>query len=102
MSDSYIYISIILMAVVTYLIRVVPLLVLRKPIKSRFFRSFLYYAPYVTLSVLTFPAILYSTGSFVSALAGSVVALVSAFLRLGLPITAAAGCMTALILQLVL
>lgn len=102
MNDSYIYISIILMAVVTYLIRVVPLLVLRKPIKSRFFRSFLYYAPYVTLSVLTFPAILYSTGSFVSALAGSVVALVSAFLRLGLPITASAGCVTALILQLVL
>ena len=98
MNDSYIYISIILMAVVTYLIRVVPLLALRKPIKS----SFLYYAPYVTLSVLTFPAILYSTGSFVSALAGSVVALVSAFLRLGLPITAAAGCVTALILQLVL
>ena len=102
MNDSYIYISIILMAVVTYLIRVVPLLVLRKPIKSRFFRSFLYYAPYVTLSVLTFPAILYSTGSFVSALAGSVVALVSAFLRLGLPITAAVGCVTALILQLLL
>ena len=102
MNDSYIYISIILMAVVTYLIRVVPLLVLRKPIKSRFFRSFLYYAPYVTLSVLTFPAILYSTGSFVSALAGSVVALVSAFLRLGLPITAATGCVTALILQLLL
>ena len=102
MNDSYIYISIILMAVVTYLIRVVPLLVLRKPIKSRFFRSFLYYAPYVTLSVLTFPAILYSTGSFVSALAGSVVALISAFLHLGLPITAAAGCVTALILQLVL
>ena len=102
MNDSYIYISIILMAVVIYLIRVVPLLVLRKPIKSRFFRSFLYYAPYVTLSVLTFPAILYSTGSFVSALAGSVVALVSAFQRLGLPITAAAGCVTALILQLVL
>ena len=102
MNDSYIYISIILMAVVTYLIRVIPLLVLRKPIKSRFFRSFLYYAPYVTLSVLTFPAILYSTGSFVSALAGSVGALVSAFLRLGLPSTAAAGCVTALILQLVL
>ena len=45
MNDSYIYISILLMAVVTYLIRVVPLLVLRKPIKNRFFRSFLYYAP---------------------------------------------------------
>ena len=71
MNDSYIYISIILMAVVTYLIRVVPLLVLRKPIKSRFFRSFLYYAPYVTLSVLTFPAILYSTAPFVSAVSPS-------------------------------
>ena len=63
MNDKYIYISILLMAVVTYLIRVIPLLVLRKPIKNKFFRSFLYYAPYVTLAVLTFPSILYSTGS---------------------------------------
>lgn len=96
-----IYLSILLMAVTTYLIRVIPLLVLRKPIRNRFFRSFLYYAPYVTLSVLTFPAILYSTGSFTSALAGSTVALICAFLRLGLPITAGAGCLVSLIVQLI-
>lgn len=73
MSDTYIYISIILIAVVTYLIRVIPLLVLKKPIKNRFFRSFLYYAPYVTLAVLTFPSILSSTGSFISSLVGFIV-----------------------------
>ena len=100
MNNNYIYISILLMAIVTYLIRVVPLLVLRKPIKNRFFRSFLYYAPYVTLSVLTFPSILYSTGSFYSALAGSIVALIASFFRLGLPVTAAAGCIAAFIFQL--
>ena len=82
MSDNYIYISILLMATVTYLIRVVPLLVLRKPIKNKFFRSFLYYAPYVTLAVLTFPSILYSTGSFASALAGTVVAVIASFFNI--------------------
>ncbi len=102
MSDNYIYISILLMATVTYLIRVVPLLLLRKPIKNKFFRSFLYYAPYVTLAVLTFPSILYSTGSFASALAGTVVAVIASFFKLGLPITAAAGCVTALLFQLFL
>ena len=102
MSDNYIYISILLMATVTYLIRVVPLLVLRKPITNKFLRSFLYYAPYVTLAVLTFPSILYSTGSFASALAGTVVAVIASFFKLGLPITAAAGCVTALLFQLFL
>ena len=101
MSDSYIYISIFLMAVTTYLIRVIPLLVLRKPVKNRFFRSFLYYAPYVTLSVLTFPSILYSTDSFMSAAIGSAVALASAFFGLGLPITAASSCVITLIIQLI-
>ena len=102
MSDNYIYISILLMATVPYLIREVPLLVLRKPIKNKVFRSFLYYAPYVTLAVLTFPSILYSTGSFASALAGTVVAVIASFFKLGLPITAAAGCVTALLFQLFL
>lgn len=102
MSNQYIYISILLMAVVTYLIRVIPLLVFRKSIKNKFFRSFLYYAPYVTLAVLTFPSILYSTGSFASALAGSIVALVASFFRLGLPVTAAAGCIAAFVFQLFL
>ncbi len=55
------YMYILVMAVTTYLIRVIPLTLLRKEIKNRTFRSFLTYVPYVTLSVMTFPAILEST-----------------------------------------
>ena len=53
-----IYLALTVMALTAYVIRVSPLLFLRKPIKNRWFRSFLYYVPYVTLSVMTFPAIL--------------------------------------------
>lgn len=99
MSNLYIYLSIFAIAIVTYLIRVLPLLLLRKPIKSRFFNSFLYYAPYVTLATLTFPSILSSTGSFYSSLVGFIVALVLSFLKLGLPISAAGSCISALIVD---
>ena len=56
MNNNYIYI--LVMAVTTYLIRVLPLTLIRKPIKNQFLQSFLYYVPYVTLTVMTFPAIL--------------------------------------------
>ena len=56
-----IYLYIAVMALVSYAIRVLPLTLIRKQIKSRFIRSFLYYVPYVTLSVMTFPAILNAT-----------------------------------------
>ena len=59
--NTYLYIAI--MALTTYAIRVLPLTLIRKPIKSRFLRSFLYYVPYVTLAVMTFPAITTATGS---------------------------------------
>ena len=55
------------MAGVSYLIRVLPLTLIRKPIKNQFIQSFLYYVPYVTLAVMTFPAILSATNSTVSA-----------------------------------
>ena len=64
-----VYIYILVMGIVTYLIRVLPLTLIRKEIKNRFIRSFLYYVPYVTLAVMTFPAILDATGSTASALA---------------------------------
>ena len=57
----YNYISILVAFIVSYLIRVLPLTLIRKPIKSKFIQSFLYYVPYVTLSVMTFPAILQAT-----------------------------------------
>lgn len=79
---------IIVMAAVTYLIRVLPFAFFRRKIRSRFLRSFLYYIPYAVLSAMTMPAIFYSTGSFLTALAGTAAALFLAFF--GLPLIAVA------------
>lgn len=82
---------IIVMALVTYLIRMVPFVFFRKKIKSRFFRSFLYYIPYAVLSAMTIPAIFYSTGSVVTAVAGTVAAVVLAYFGLPLIVVALAA-----------
>lgn len=74
-----IYTYIITMAVTTYLIRVIPLTVFRKPIKSRFLKSFLHYVPYACLTAMTFPAILTSTATIISGAAALVVAVVLAY-----------------------
>ena len=66
------YLHILVMAVTTYLIRVLPLTIFRKPIKSRFVRSFLHYVPYACLAAMTFPAILYDT-AYVASGAGALV-----------------------------
>lgn len=68
--SSNIYIYIAVMALVTYLIRMLPLALVRRQIKSPFVKSFLYYVPYATLAAMTFPAILYATDSVISALLG--------------------------------
>ncbi len=74
-----IIIYILVMAVVTYLIRMLPLVLIRKEIKSNFIKSFLYYVPFVTLATMIFPAVLYSTGSVTSATIGFIVALVLSY-----------------------
>lgn len=74
-----IYLSILVMFLTIYSVRALPLTLLRKEIKSPFIRSFLYYVPYVSLSVMTFPAILSSTAGFWSGLAGFVAAVVIAW-----------------------
>ena len=66
------------MALVTYLIRMLPLTLIRKKIENRFIRSFLYYVPYATLAAMTFPAILTATGSVISAALGFIAALILA------------------------
>ena len=73
-----IYMYILAMALTTYLIRVLPLTLFRRPIRSRFLRSFLYYVPYACLTAMTFPAILSSTGSLVSGAAALAVAVMLA------------------------
>lgn len=69
------------MALVTYLIRALPLIFIKKQINSRFIRSFLYYVPYSVLTVMTFPAVFYSTGHVLSAAVGVAVALVLAYFK---------------------
>ena len=74
-----IYIYILAMAVTTYLIRMLPLTAFRKPIKSRFLKSFLHYVPYACLTAMTFPAILYDTTYIFSGIAALLVAVILAF-----------------------
>ena len=74
-----IYVYIFTMALTTYLIRMLPLTIFRKPIKSRFLRSFLHYVPYACLTAMTFPAILSSTATIVSGAAALVIAVVLAY-----------------------
>ena len=73
------YICILTMAVTTYLIRMLPLTVFRKPIKSTFIKSFLHYVPYACLTAMTFPAIVYDTTYILSGIAALAVAIVLAY-----------------------
>ena len=86
-----IVIYILVMAGVTYLIRMIPFTFFTKEIKSRFFKSFLYYIPYAVLSAMTFPSIFYSTGDAITATVGTIVALVLAFFNLPLIVVALAA-----------
>lgn len=97
-----IYIYIIVMALVTYAIRVLPLTLIRKEIKSTFIRSFLYYVPYVTLSVMTFPAILSATKSTLSALFGFIVAIAIAIKGGSLIKVSAMGCIAVFVIELII
>ncbi len=74
-----IYLYIATMALTTYLIRMLPLTIFRKPIRSRFLKSFLYYVPYCCLTAMTFPAILSSTASILSGAAALMVAVFLAY-----------------------
>lgn len=97
-----IWIYIAVMAGVTFLIRVLPLTVIRKKIKNRFFNSFLYYVPYVTLAVMTFPAIVHATQSTWSGIAAMAVGVVAAWLGADLFKTALACCAIVFVLELIL
>ena len=80
----YNYISILVAFIVSYLIRVLPLTLIRKPIKSKFIQSFLYYVPYVTLSVMTFPAILQATQTPLSGALALAIGLILSYVGAGL------------------
>ena len=89
------------MAVTTYLVRMIPLTAFRKKITSRFAQSFFYYIPYAVLAAMTFPAILYSTGSLFSAVVGLGVAMILAFLNQSLIVVSVAACIAAFLVNLI-
>lgn len=91
-----------IMAGVTYLIRMIPFTVFQKKIRSRFVLSFLHYVPYAVLSAMTIPAIFYSTGDLTTAVVGTVVAVVLAYLRQPLIIVALAAAAAAFLSGLIL
>ena len=102
MNYSYVLGGIAVMALVTYLPRMAPLVFFRKKITNRTVRSALYYMPYAVLAAMTFPAILSSTSSIYSALAGLVAAVVLAYFRRGLLTVAVGATAAALVVELLL
>lgn len=100
--SNNIYLYIATMAIVTYLIRMLPITLLRKQIKNRFIRSFFYYVPYVTLAVMTFPAIIWATQSPWSGLAGFVAALIMAYRGNSLPTVALSASAAVFVAELIL
>lgn len=98
--NIFIYISV--MALTTYLVRLLPMTVFRKKITNSFIRSFLYYVPYACLAAMTFPAMLFATDHFLSALLGLIVACLLAYFRRSLILVAACTCGTVLLTELII
>ena len=97
-----VWIAILVAAVVSYAILVLPLTLIRRPIENVIFRSFLYYVPYVTLAVMTFPAIIQATDKLAAGIAALVVGVGIAWKKGSLITVAAACCAVVFLLELVL
>lgn len=98
--DFFFYL--LVMAGVTYLVRMLPFVLVRGKIKSRFLRSFLHYVPYSVLSVMTIPAIFFSTRSIISALIGTFVAVVLSYFGRSLLTVAASASGAVLLCEIVM
>lgn len=99
-TNVYLYIAV--MAIVTYLIRTLPLTLVRREIKNVYIRSFLYYVPYVTLSVMTFPSMMDATNSQWSGLAALIAGIVLAWRGASLFKVAVAACAVVYVLELLI
>lgn len=97
--NAKIYLYILVCAAVSFLIRELPVTLIRRPIKNRFLRSFLYYVPYVTLAVMTFPAIIHVTSSPIAGLAALLLGIVAAWLGANLFQVAVSCCAIVLALE---
>jgi branched-subunit amino acid transport protein len=94
--------AVLLMAVVTYIPRVLPIVIFKNKLKSRFLRSFLFYVPFAVLGAMTFPSILYSTQHMLSAAIGMTVALILAYFEKGLMTVATSAILTVYICELMI
>ena len=101
MSNCPFVVYVLVMALVTYLIRMLPLVLVKRKIKNRFLLSFLYYIPYAVLTVMTVPAIFYST-STIPAIVGFVFAVVFALFERSLVVVAAFSCLSVMITELII
>lgn len=94
--------AILVMAVFTYLVRVLPMLIFKKPIESTFVKSFLHYIPYAILASMTVPYIFYGTGHLVSGLAGTLVAVIFALQKRSLITVSLLAVVAAYIVELLI
>lgn len=100
MNITEFFIYLFIMAGVTYLIRAIPFVIFKGKITNTFIKSFLYYVPYAVLGAMTFPAILFSTGNYTSAVAGLMVACILAFREKSLLTVAIFACLATFIVNL--
>ncbi|MBO5321435.1 MAG: AzlD domain-containing protein [Clostridia bacterium] len=100
MNNTYIYIAI--MAATIFLIRALPLTLIRKKIKNRTLRSFLYYVPYVTLAVMTFPAIIHATNSIYSGILALITGIILAYFKVSLFGVSVVSCAAVFLIELLI
>ena len=98
MRNFFLYLAV--MAGVTYLVRMLPMVLIRRKIQNRFLLSFLYYIPYAVLTVMTIPAIFYAVGSWYAAAAGFVVAVLLSLRDRSLVVVAACSCLAVFAVEL--
>lgn len=98
--DFFLYL--LVMAGVTYLVRMLPLVLVRGKIENKYISSFLYYIPYAVLTVMTVPGILYSTGHIISAAVGTAVALIFAYRKKSLIVVASLAALSVLLVEVIL
>lgn len=99
MINTYLWTGIFVMAVITYLIRCIPMVLFRKKIRNKFIQSFLYYVPYTVLTAMTIPAVFTSTGSVAGAVCGCTVAVILAYFKRSLLTVAIAASFAAFLVQ---
>lgn len=102
MDNSRILIYVFIMAGITYLIRMIPMVVFKKKIKSSFVKSFLFYVPYAVLGAMIFPDVLTSTATLWSAIAGTITAMVLSYKEKGLLMVALSACLTVYVTERIL